>query len=210
MWPVRLAVGVLPRDVAGRFLLERTGQTDAAAADAVAQTLGCLPLALAQAAAYVVRSGRDLAGYAELLRSRLVELIAEGGPDDYPVPVATTLRLSYERMAREHPAAAMLLRLCAFLAPDDIPIGLLREATGDVPRQLREALLDDLGFDRAVTALRRYSLIERRADELRVHRLTQAVVRSSLRARRRAAYLASAVGVLLAGFPEGSVEQPVQ
>ena len=93
MWPVRLAVGVLPRDVAGRFLLERTGQTDAAAADAVAQTLGCLPLALAQAAAYVVRSGRDLAGYAELLRSRLVELIAEGGPDDYPVPVATTLRL---------------------------------------------------------------------------------------------------------------------
>ena len=66
-----------------------------------------------------------LAGYAELLRSRLVELIAEGGPDDYPVPVATTLRLSYERMAREHPAAAMLLRLCAFLAPDDIPIGLL-------------------------------------------------------------------------------------
>jgi tetratricopeptide (TPR) repeat protein/transcriptional regulator with XRE-family HTH domain len=210
MWPVRLAVGVLPRDVARRFLLDGTGQDDAAAADAVAELLGCLPLALAQAAAYLVRTGRDLAGYAQLLRSRLVELIGEGAPDDYPVPVASTLRLSYDRMAREHPAAAMLLRLCAFLAPEDIPVGLLRTGAAEATRRLRDALADDLEFDRTVTALRRYSLVERRADELRVHRLTQAVVRESLRAGRHDAYLASAIRVLRAGFPDEPGEHPDQ
>jgi DNA-binding SARP family transcriptional activator/tetratricopeptide (TPR) repeat protein len=207
-WPTHLALGVLAQDVAVQFLLARTAQADADAAGTVAETLGCLPLALAQAAAYMVRSGRDLASYAHLLQERLVELLEEGRSEDYPLPVATTLRLSYERMADEHPPAAALLGICAFLGPEDIPVGVLRAGAAVVPPHLHDALADDLEFDRAVTALRRYSLVDRWADGLRAHRLTQAVVRECLRADGRSAYLVSAIHLLKAAFPEAPQDNP--
>jgi GTPase SAR1 family protein len=51
LWSVRLGLDVLSLETARHFLLQRTGQTDGEAAAAVAETLGCLPLALEQAAA---------------------------------------------------------------------------------------------------------------------------------------------------------------
>ncbi len=207
MWPARLNLEPLPFDVARRFLLERTGQADHEAAGAVAEALGRLPLALEQAAAYVVITGRDLAGYAELLRTRLIELMGEGRPEDYPRPVATTWELSFERLEGESRPAAALLNLCAFLDPGDIPVSLLRAGAGELPRELRGALADDVELDRAVAALRRYSLVERHGDAMRVHRLVQAVVRESLDADQREAWLAAAVRVLRAGLPD-RVEAP--
>jgi transcriptional regulator with XRE-family HTH domain len=166
-----LELGALPRDAAGRLLLDRTGQADTGAADAVAETLGGLPLALAQAAGYLTRSGRDLASYARLLPARLVELMAQDAPDNHPVPVTATIRVAYERVARDHPVAARLLFACVSRTAAEVRFGAL-------PVPLRETLADDLALDHAVAALRRYSLLERCGDALRVHRLTGAVVRA--------------------------------
>ena len=207
VWPVRLALGVLPLDLAADLLLDGTGQADRPAAAVVAEALGCLPVALSQAAAYLVRTGRDLASYAVLLRTRLVELMEEGFSEGYPLPVATTLRLSYERLVVEHRAAALLLGVCAFLGMEDIPIGVLRDGAGHCPAELRAALADDLEFDRTITALRRYALVERCGDGLRVHRLTQAVIRASLPSERRDAYLSSAIRMLRAGCPTHTVDR---
>ena len=44
---------------------------------------------------------------------------------DYPETVATTWSLSFQQIEQQSPAAADLLRLCAFLAPDTIPEELL-------------------------------------------------------------------------------------
>src|SRR5262249_39793942 len=88
------------------FLLNRTKQTDAAAADGVANELGDLPLALAQAGAYVEAVGITLAEYLELLRSRRAELWGEEQPaPDYRQTVATTLGLAMDRIQRESPAS---------------------------------------------------------------------------------------------------------
>jgi hypothetical protein len=174
----------------------------------VAEALGGLPLALEQAAAYLEASGRDLASYAELLRTRLVELMTLGRPDDYPQPVATTWELSFERVEGECAAAACLLRLCAFLAPDDIPIGVLQANAAEVPGSVAPTLADGVAFDRAVVTLRHYSLVERSGDGLRVHRLVQAVVRESLTAGEREAWLAAAIRVLAAGFPDRPEGRP--
>src|SRR5262245_9233214 len=70
MWSARLDLQPLSLAVATRFLLERTGRADVAAAGVIAEMVGGLPLALEQAAAYVEASGRDLDGYARLLRTR--------------------------------------------------------------------------------------------------------------------------------------------
>jgi hypothetical protein len=40
---------------------------------------------------------------------------------DYPESVATTWALSFENIEKANPAAAELLRFCAFLYPDQIP-----------------------------------------------------------------------------------------
>jgi transcriptional regulator with XRE-family HTH domain/tetratricopeptide (TPR) repeat protein len=201
-WDVRLGLGPLPPETSRSLLLQRTGQDDAKAAGTVAEALGGLPLALTQAAAYLEVSGRDLASYAELLRTRLIDLMAEARPDDYPWTVATTWRLSFELLEDECPAAAALLRLCAFLAPDDIPISVLQAGAHELDEDLREVLTDDIGLDRSVGALRRYSLVERQGDRLSVHRLVQAVVRESLPADRRHAWLVRAIRLLAAVVPD--------
>jgi hypothetical protein len=72
--PDSLPVEPMTPEVATAFLLERSRQADTAAAATVAELLGGLPLALVQAAGYVRTSGRDLASYAELLRTRLGDI----------------------------------------------------------------------------------------------------------------------------------------
>lgn len=208
IWPARLGLKPLRHDVASRFLLERTGQADDAAASAVAEILWGLPLALEQAAAYLDTCGRDLGSYASLLRTRLVELLAQGRPEDYPRTVATTLRLSVDRIDSEQPEAAALLRLCAFLAPTDIPVRALQTGAGEVPEELRSALMDDLQLDRTVAGLRRYSLIEREGDGLHVHPLVQAVIRESLSPELSRKWGSAAVRLLSAGLPEDAHNHP--
>jgi tetratricopeptide (TPR) repeat protein/transcriptional regulator with XRE-family HTH domain len=202
MWPVRLALEPLPLEPARRFLLRRTGQGDVHAADEVAETLGRLPLALAQAAAYVDVSGRDLTSYAELLRTRLVELMNEARPEDYPHTLATTWQLSFERLKTDRGAAVALLRLCAYLGPDEIPIGMLQAGAGAVPDELRAALADDVELDRTIAVLRRYSLAQRDGDRLRIHRLVQAVVRETMRAAGEAEWLPAAIRLLERVVPD--------
>ena len=201
MWSARVGLEPLSTDVARRFLLDRAGEADADAALAVAEALGGLPLALEQAAAYLEVSGRDLAGYAGLLRTSLPQLMREGKPEDYPRPVAGTWLISFERVAGELPAAAALLRLCAFLAPDDIPVSALRAGAAHLPEPLRPALGDEVELDRTTGVLARYSLARRQSDGLRVHRLVQAVVRDALGPDQRA-WLGAAVRLLHAVMPE--------
>jgi tetratricopeptide (TPR) repeat protein/transcriptional regulator with XRE-family HTH domain len=203
---VRLGLEPLPLEDSRDFLLERTGQDDTASAVAVAKALGCLPLALEQAAAYVENTGRDLAGYADLLRGHLVDLMHRGRPPGHPRPVATTWQLSFDRIGAEDPAAGDLLRLLAFLAPDDVPVAVLMAGAGVLPPRLRRALTDEVAADAAIAALRRYSLASRQGDRLRVHRLVQAVVRESLEAKQRDLWTAAAITVLRATFPPEPAE----
>ena len=54
---------------------------------------------------------------------RRKELLAQRGAlaTDYPNSVATTWSISFQKVEEANPAAAELLQLCAFLAPDRIP-----------------------------------------------------------------------------------------
>jgi tetratricopeptide (TPR) repeat protein len=200
-----MEVEVLPRVEAVAFLLQRTGQEDEAAAAALAEELGCLPLALEQAGAYMELPGRSLARYLELFRSRRRELWGrEVPPSDYEKTVATTWELAMDEVRKESTAAADLLNLLAFLSPDDIPLELLRQGGELLPEPLAGAVADDLAWDDALAALQRYSLVDVRsaADSLSVHRLVQAVVRDRLHQGSREMWAKVAVDLLYPGFPE--------
>jgi tetratricopeptide (TPR) repeat protein len=203
-----LPVDVLgPTDAAG-LLLARAGETDPsaeAAATTLAATLGRLPLALEQAGAYVAASGTvTLAGYAELFATRALELLQRGQPVGYRHTVATTWSLALQQLRATEPGAVELLTLLAFLGPDNLPQPLLGAHHNELPEPLARVARDPLALGDAVAALRRYSLVRVVADGLFVHRLVQAVVRSSLDADAERAWTSAAVRLLRAGFPDDS------
>jgi tetratricopeptide (TPR) repeat protein len=150
-----LEVRALQREDAARFLLERAGRSDEAAARELAAELGDLPLALEQAGAYIEETGETLSGYMELFRARRRDLRREERPPaGYPDTVATTWLLSFRQAEQQAPAAADLLRLCAFLAPDDIPLSMLRDGASHLPSMLAIVVGRSRGFSKIVAVLR--------------------------------------------------------
>ncbi|WP_433332882.1 FxSxx-COOH system tetratricopeptide repeat protein [Spirillospora sp. CA-294931] len=161
------------------FLRRMTGgRTDEAAR--VAGELGDLPLALAQAAAYVTRNHASWGSYAEILRDAPARLMHLNSPADYLGTAATTWSVSMTRVEEERPEGADLLRLCAFLDPDRIPRGIVRSGTPGLPPALRRLAEDHVVYDQAIGALAEYALIDATPEALSVHPLVQKMIHESI------------------------------
>jgi tetratricopeptide (TPR) repeat protein len=195
-----LEVEALPRAEALAFLRART-DAEEAAANELAETLGDLPLALEQAAAYLEQTRTSVPDYLGLLEERTGELLELGELPDHPDTVATTWALSLAQAQAETPAAKDLLALCAFLAPDDIPRRLLPEHAALLPEALQRAAADRLAYNRVVGALSRYSLVTATQDSLALHRLVQAWARARLDRHDQQHWAAVAVQLVWAAFP---------
>ena len=149
-----------------------------AEAERLAADLDHLPLALAQARAYLDELAVDIPTYRQRLRESGPRVLAHRPEDaDYPHSVATAWQASIEAAERRCAAARPLLELLAFLAPDAVPRSLL----GADPEALPEALRDPAERDAAVGALHRFSLLRADPQSVTVHRLVQAVTRDALR-----------------------------
>jgi transcriptional regulator with XRE-family HTH domain len=211
-WPGQvLEVPVLDPDVAAGFLADRTGDPDRPAAWDLADTLGGLPLALEQAAAYMQATGGTLSGYLAMFRHRRAELLARGEPAGYGRTVASTWALAFDRLRQTAPGAVGLLRLLAFCASEAIPLGLLLQPLSGLADRLDDqvvpvlALLleDPLAASDAILALRRYSLINPLADRsVSVHRLVQAVTVDQMPTELAAAWHQAAATVIEAAIPD--------
>lgn len=174
-----LEVGIWPRAEAVEFLLARSGDADTGAAGRLAEALGDLPLALEQATAYVRAGHLSLARYLEMLEQGYAADLWRRGADPERT-VAVTWELSFAKVAELCPAAAQLLDSVAFLAPDAIPLALIRDGAPFLPEPLKAACGNPVVFEDAIAALVRYSLVGRDGDHLSVHRIVQAVTRNRL------------------------------
>ena len=169
-----------------------------AEAEALAKELGYLPLALAQARAYMAGTGKSLAGYRRLFEASRPAVLERGrASPDYPTSVAKTWQISIEAAESECAAARPLLELLAFFAPDTLPMEVLASA----PATLPEGLGDELERDEAIAALHRFSLLRAEAGTLTVHRLVQAVTRDGLDAATAKAHAEAAVRLVNAALP---------
>ena len=192
----RIEVDTFTPELGALFLLRRATiidadgtlddamQSDRDIAMQISEELGGLPLALDQAGAYIEETSCSLADYLDLYRTRRAEVLKERGglTDDHPDSVATTWSISFEKVEQANPAAADLLRLCAFLAPDAIPEEIISAGAEHLGPLLRTAARDPMILNKATAALGAYSLISRNATEkiLSIHRLVQAVLRDAL------------------------------
>ncbi|NNN31229.1 tetratricopeptide repeat protein [Streptomyces sp. S3(2020)] len=172
-----MALDVFTRADSLAYFDNRVPSVTGAEADALAGELGDLPLALAQAAD-MIEKGTHAGLYLRLLREN-TRILREGEDPDYPVPLAAAVGIAAGDLADEHPDAAALLRLTAFLGPDPIPIDWMvnaRTGLSTVP-----AHLDELTWMRStLEPLRRYSLVRVDGRTFQVHRLTQAVLRDQV------------------------------
>jgi hypothetical protein len=173
-----MELDVLDLPSAVTLLQKRVPDLDDSLAQEIAGELGRLPLALEQAAAYLDRSAMPAGDYLGLLRRRAAELYARGQVSGRRDTIATLWDITLERISTEDPAAVVLLELCAYLAPEPIPLNLFSLHADLLPQPLSAAAPDPLAFSEVIGTLVDYSLAKRTQSGLQLHRLVQGVIRA--------------------------------
>jgi tetratricopeptide (TPR) repeat protein len=164
--------------------LEVAEPTDQARAREIAAQLDGLPLALDQAGAYIEETDCGFSGYLDLYRSHALELLRRRGElaSNHHDPVASTWVLSFENIEKARPAAAELLRFCAFLHPDGIPEEVFSEGAPELGPVLGAVASDTLALNSCISEILKYSLLRRdpNAATLEIHRLVQTVLKQAM------------------------------
>ncbi len=197
-----VTVGLLPRADSVRLLQRRLDRLSRDEADRVAAALGDLPLAVEQAGAWLSTTGMTVTGYLDLVEQRTTEILAEGTPAAYPAPVAATWSLALDQIEAAVPAAAELLRLCAFFGPEPIPLDLVHPGVAHLlPDTLAGCARDPLVLARSVAEIGRHGLARVAEGTITLHRLVQAVIRAGTAAPDQPLYRRAAYALLAAGAP---------
>ncbi|AZP15844.1 toll/interleukin-1 receptor domain-containing protein [Streptomyces aquilus] len=183
------AVEVLPRADSCRCLQSLDPRLADDQASAIADTLGDLPLALAQAA-QVLTEGMSARQYLALIRKNATPVMKQGASARNPETLVRILDTLIAGLASEHPEAADLLRLTAYFAAAPIPLDWLGAVSGQVRTLQRRGLADGDG------------------PLLRIHTLTRRYLRHRI-TKTEAAELRSRVTTILAGVDPGDPDDPV-
>lgn len=146
----------------------------------IVEELGCLPLAIEQAAAFIREVTEDFTSYLDEYnrnRKKLNEWVSTGNRQ-YPKSIATTWCMSFQLLQQHHMYSANLLRLFAFLNPDGILIDFLMAGLEALEPGLQRVMSSQIEMATALLKLEDFSLIkwDRRNKMIIMHRLVQAVV----------------------------------
>lgn len=205
----RVEVDVFARGESVALLRAQVPTLTETDADRLAEALGDLPLAVAQAVGLIAETGMPAGEYLQLLGDSAAEVLSEGKPGSYPVPLAAVVRVSLDRLTSEDHAAGQLLTVCAFLAPEPIPTRLFTAApAGALPEPLATVAGSTLAFRRCLGRTGRYGLVRITEDRVQLHRLTQAIVRDTQPSEQCADH-ATVVEAVLTGVDPGDPGDPV-
>ncbi|KAI0476806.1 hypothetical protein F4859DRAFT_514138 [Xylaria cf. heliscus] len=157
----------------------------------LASRLEHLPLALAQAAAFIQENTITVTRYLQLLdrgNQSFVGLLSEefatmGRDSDTPHAVAGTWILSFERIEQQDPLASDLLLLMSLFDRQAIPMEFLSDFFETHHSNLQT---EDNCLDKALGLLKAHSLIaEEKGDSFNMHRLVQLVTQKWLTTKEK-------------------------
>lgn len=186
-WPsIPAKVTVLDRlsiQEASSFLQTRTCQPTHRAPDRLCEALGCLPLALEHAGAYIIQTGTNFQSYLEKYNKQGIEVFRDRDENI----VARTWEINFAEVNKTS-GAGDALRLSAFLASDAIPVELLTYLDEDVDSLLRP--------------LYSYSLVSRRSGAFDMHPLVQEAIRARMKPEDKVHWAEQAMLAVNKAFPE--------
>ena len=231
-------IGNLTVEEAVHVLIARSRATmitpeDMLNAEAIVEQLGCLPLAVDQAGAYIKARQKTLADYLRLLKDKQQDLLMWRPPvGDYDKSVLTAWELNFRQVEQESEAAKRLLLLCSFLDPANISeLLLLRGSTAQRrwsaegekvdlkpdeslrDKVLVETISDEIAFDAAVEKLLAFSLLRRNNDinearSFSVHPLVQFAAATRLNVQEQDTWRLQAILLVSHAFPQSEDLEP--
>ncbi|MEV4283652.1 FxSxx-COOH system tetratricopeptide repeat protein, partial [Actinoplanes xinjiangensis] len=208
---------VMSRDEAVMFLLGQQLGLGSVEAGLLADALGDLPLALTQAVGYLAETGMSSADYRRALVEETQSVLDLGQPVNYPRSLGAAIAMNFEALSREDPAAVAILRLCAFLAPEPVPVDLIAEVARpsdscpEVLEAIQETVGQPLARQKHIGRIGAYGLARIGAGTITVHRLTQAAIRSLMEpsdVASLAAHLEAVLGAMNPGDPRDAANWP--
>jgi hypothetical protein len=125
-------------------------------------------------------TGTTAAEYLELLAARAGQILDRGQPSSYRRSLAAVTQLAFDRLSGEDPAAADVVAVCAFLAPEPVPAAWFPRAAAKLPAPLAAAAADPVAWQEVPARIRQQALARLDQRGLLMHRLTQAIVRGYL------------------------------
>jgi hypothetical protein len=201
-----VGVDVFDRSESIALLRRRAPGLTESEAGRVAEAVGDLPLALAQAGAHLADTALGVQGYLTLLAERTRDLLAQGVCVTYPVSLAASVQIALDRLARQSPVALELLTLAAYLGPEPIPLTLFSTHPTHLPASLATVAADPLAFTEVIRLLRQYGLARVEPGTLELHRLLAAILRTQPHPHQDLSILM--VGLLRAAVPDAPWQNP--
>jgi tetratricopeptide (TPR) repeat protein len=174
-------VKIFTKEDALAFMQLRLGDAAKDGGTELARALGRLPLALEQAAAYVLVTPCTIAKYLDLLEQYGLDVLEEPSQDtDYDQTVMTTWQITLEKLDSD---AEALIMLFAYCAPENIPLQIFIDGREYLPDILKKVLIPNniLAQNALIKKLMRYVLVARENDDqnrplLSMHSLMQQVL----------------------------------
>ena len=140
-----------------------------------------MPLAVAQAAAFLDETGMDPKEYLRLLDQRAQDTLARGRLTGYPDSMAASWAVAFDRLEADSPAGLALLSIAAWMAPEPVPLALFTAHPDLLPEPLAAIAEDPLALADLTALLRRRALARVDTDAVQLHRLVQTLLRGPTR-----------------------------
>jgi tetratricopeptide (TPR) repeat protein len=171
----------------------------------LAETLGHLPLALAQACAYIKKNPVSITRYLELYEIRKKKLLSDRTLADQTLPpdsnraiVYITWDITMKAIRRESLLADRWLTICAYLYSNDIPNFLIKTFSERPENNPNNEI-----FEEALGTLNSYSMlyVNEQSASTSIHRLVQEVIQLKSEAEERIINFGTVLKVFQESFP---------
>lgn len=190
-WPDHINVDVMTEKQA-ISLAEKIIKREDEKISELIKMLGYLPLAIAQASAYIFQKNKKIADYLRLYQTQRDKLLSDNTfPPGYAnEPVAITWQLNLLEVQERNSNAARLLYLLTFFHSESISFALLQQTLFKKIDDESEIMLDEV-----LSILRDYSLIKFNKESLSIsiHQLLQAVISKNITLEDKPSYLLDAM-----------------
>jgi tetratricopeptide (TPR) repeat protein len=174
-------------------------------ADVIADALGDLPLAIEQAGYFLADTGLGIEDYLQWLTDRPFEAGFEDSTIDRHPGLVAVVGASIEQLEKVSPAAANVLNVISFLAPEPLPVA-------PAPGSKNDGTPFGVCFGSvALTAeiireLTGCGLVRRVGSSLQIHRLTQLLLRARFSGDSRTRLARAAVSLLAKAEPGDALD----